>query len=544
MVINASFTPGDFYVDTIAGLCENSTYEFSAWVVNILRSSACGGNAIKPNLTFKIETTRGTVLGKYETGTIAQLTSPQWKQYGLFFKTPPGVNSVVVRITNNAPGGCGNDLALDDISFRPCGPTVSATTLLATGATTNLDICDTDGNDYNLSATISAGYSNPAYQWQVSINDGEWKDIPGAESPAFNRKRTAKGIYRYRITVAEVGNIGKSSCRVVSNTITVNVNEKPAINVKSNSPLCEGEVLQLQSNAAGKITWTGPNGFTANSNPQLKATPAITGKYIVTAVSDAGCINVDSTVVVVKSKPVARASGDKTICEGSSAMLNASGGKSYQWSPVTGVSGVNTATPTASPTETTKYIVTVRDEQGCDDTASVTIQINKKPVAHAGPDKKMNEGQTVTLNGAVEGKDLKYFWTPVTAFANANTLTPVVSPAGDITYTLHAVSNAGCGEGTDNVFVRVFKKINIPNAFSPNGDGINDCWQITALETYPEATITIFNRYGQQVYVSNGYSKPWDGKQNGKALPVGSYYYVIDLHNQLPVVTGWIMILR
>ena len=126
MLINASYTPGDFYVQTVSGLCENSTYEFSAWLLNILKTTSCNGSGIEPNLTFNIETTSGTSLGKYETGRIPQSAVAQWKQYGLFFKTPAGTSSVVIRITNNSVGGCGNDIVLDDITFRPCGPTVSA----------------------------------------------------------------------------------------------------------------------------------------------------------------------------------------------------------------------------------------------------------------------------------------------------------------------------------------------------------------------------------------------------------------------------------
>src|ERR1700730_1300179 len=126
MLVNASVQPGDFYVDTVRGLCPSTTYEFAAWVINVLKPSACGGGGTNPNLTFKIETPSGTQLAKYNTGDIPQLTAPEWKQYGLFFKTEVNSTDVVVRITNNAPGGCGNDLALDDISFRPCGPLVTA----------------------------------------------------------------------------------------------------------------------------------------------------------------------------------------------------------------------------------------------------------------------------------------------------------------------------------------------------------------------------------------------------------------------------------
>jgi gliding motility-associated-like protein len=94
------------------------------------------------------------------------------------------------------------------------------------------------------------------------------------------------------------------------------------------------------------------------------------------------------------------------------------------------------------------------------------------------------------------------------------------------------------------VFVKVFKKVIVPNAFSPNKDGINDTWQLVAIDAYPDADINVFNRYGQAVFTSHGYNKPWDGTYNNDPLPVGTYYYVIDLKFGLPKLKGWVAILR
>ncbi len=125
-----------------------------------------------------------------------------------------------------------------------------------------------------------------------------------------------------------------------------------------------------------------------------------------------------------------------------------------------------------------------------------------------------------------------------------NILNPIASPTDDITYTLTVTSTQNCGVATDKVFVRVYKKIVIPNSFSPNGDGINDFWNIEALITYPQSIMTVFNRYGQQVYRDIGYSKPWNGRYNGEPVPAGTYYYVLDLKNNTPLVTGWVVIVR
>jgi len=94
------------------------------------------------------------------------------------------------------------------------------------------------------------------------------------------------------------------------------------------------------------------------------------------------------------------------------------------------------------------------------------------------------------------------------------------------------------------VFIKVLKAPVIPNAFSPNHDRINDTWQITYLNSYPDCVVEIFNRYGQLVFHSNGYNTPWDGTYKGKDLPVGTYYYVIDTKRITKLLTGSVTLLR
>jgi gliding motility-associated-like protein len=86
--------------------------------------------------------------------------------------------------------------------------------------------------------------------------------------------------------------------------------------------------------------------------------------------------------------------------------------------------------------------------------------------------------------------------------------------------------------------------VTIPNTFTPNGDGINDLWDISALQSYPGCTISIYNRYGALVYNAVNYSRPWDGTANGKQLASGTYYYVIDLKNGKKPFAGSVTLLR
>lgn len=544
MLVNASFNPGDFYVDTVRDLCPNTTYEFAAWILNVLKTTACNGVGKQPNLSFKIETASRVVLGSYDTGDIPPTASGEWKQYGLFFTTPAAVTKIVLRLTNNAAGGCGNDLILDDITFRPCGPTVRST-INFNGSSTSVNVCQDDMTSFNMSASVTNGYANPAFQWQLSRDSVTYTDIPGATTVTYTRNATGSGRYYYRLSVVEAGNISSVSCRVASNVLVVTVSQNPVIQASVNNPVCEEGTLALTANGGTVFNWTGPNGFSsAVSNPQMIASLNKTGKYYVNVTTQNGCKNNDSVFVQVFPKAVVDAGEDQTICEGNSALLSASSAYTYLWAPVTGLSSVTIGNPLAAPRDSTVYSLTIKDINGCTRTDTLRVNVLKRPVAIAGTEVRIFEGQSVTLNGIVKGTAVNFFWTPLTFITNGNVLNPIVNPKDNTTYTLHAVSSVGCGTAEDNVFVRVYKKVIVPNAFSPNGDGMNDEWVIDALTTYSESSISVFNRYGSMVFQSKGYSKRWDGKYNGKPLPLGTYYYTIDLKNGMPLISGWVLIVR
>lgn len=181
---------------------------------------------------------------------------------------------------------------------------------------------------------------------------------------------------------------------------------------------------------------------------------------------------------------------------------------------------------------------------GCTNYKEQTLDIFTAPAVNAGPDKFVLEGGQVTLTPALNvGVPLTYLWTPPTGLNDPTSSFPVASPADDITYTLTVTTPQGC-TASDNVFVKVLKAPIIPNIFSPNGDGVHDRWVIPYLESYPGCTIDVVNRYGQLVFRSVGYTTAWDGKVNGKDVPVGTYYYVIDPKNGRSKVTGYVDIIR
>lgn len=556
MLVNASYAPSVFFTETKdLNLCENTTYEFSAYVLNLFKLSSSDANTVQPDLLFTIKKPDGTILAQKDTYTIQPTAGPEWIKYSVPFSTGAGVTQIVLEIRNNGPGGYGNDLLLDDIEFRACGPNIKVG-FTSVDDTQPKNTCKGQVQNYSLIADLNNGYSNPKEQWQSSTDGGvTWINIPGATNLSYSfqfDENKPVGTYLYRMAAAEGDNINSPNCRVYSDVRTVTVNaylDKPSITAP---PVCEGDALRLAANAPGAVSyeWTGP-GVTAankNQNPLVidNATVAAVGDYQVTVVSAGGCPTPsDKIKATVNLKPVIPVITPHPICKGSATILNETtpNAKSYSWLPVTGLSDPTAASPAAKPAETTTYTVTVTSNEGCTATQTVTVTVMPVPEASISPQKKIFEGQSVVLDAQAKYADT-YLWTPADGLDDPTKLNPVASLTDDITYTLKASSGIGCGFVNVSVFVRVYKKIVIPTSFSPNGDGLNDYWDIEALSTYPKSTMNVFSRSGQKVYTSTGYDKPWNGAYKGYILPSGTYYYVIDLKSGAPLLSGWVLIVH
>lgn len=120
LLVNGNFEPGEFYRQSVRGLCANTTYEVSVWALNLLRANICA-NSIQPNLTLRVESADGRVLQMVDLGNLPEADIPAWRRYATVFSVPEASGTVVVRFINNQGlRGCGNDMALDDIELRQC----------------------------------------------------------------------------------------------------------------------------------------------------------------------------------------------------------------------------------------------------------------------------------------------------------------------------------------------------------------------------------------------------------------------------------------
>ena len=537
MVVNASNSPGIFYQATITDLCPNTTYEFSAWIINILKNTG-----IKPNVRFTIEND-GVEILQFSTNDILENTG--WIKYARTFVTPTNLGVINLKMTNQNPGGGGNDLALDDITFSACGPTLIPS--IVGNALTTAQLCEGNSATFHFKTDVSPGiYQNPRYQWQLNTGNG-FTDLPNEQTPEINVQfqNAVKGVYQYRLLVGDGNNINSANCRIAGSPLTVTVNPQPIPIAENFGPICVGSTIQLNASGGTSYKWSGPNQFTSTEkNPTIaNATKAMEGTYTVQVTAN-GCTSPATTTVEVLAPiiPITNIQS-ATICEGKSVQIEASGGSSYLWTPSNGLSNPQASNPIASPTETTTYTVKVSNG-GCFATTEITINVSKNVTADAGADQTIVTGQSAILNGKVSGDDFTYFWTPSDYLDDPTKLNPIATPTEDITYTLHTSSNLGCNSSIDEVFIKVYPKVIIPNTFTPNGDNVNDSWNIPSITSFPNSIVKVTNRYGQLVYQSNGTFKAWDGKMNGKDLPPAIYYYSIYLNKDFKTYTGWVMLMR
>ncbi len=554
MLVDAESTPGTVLQDTATGLCENMTYQFSAYVTNVLQDNlSCGTSAVLPNLTFSIEDLTGKVLSTYSTGDIPITNEKKWVQYGFTYKTTPGINAVIIKISTNPKDGCGSAFAIDDVVFQNCGPTVSVT---IDGSSADQNVCADYTNPFIMQGTYSAGFTNPVVQWQNSFDSGKtWQDITGATTTTFQVPHRTSGAISYRMVVAEKENISSPNCRIRSNAIYTEVHP-----VKPHTPPqyitgCTGKDYPLPATdpSALQVQWSGPNGYSYNvADPPAIVTDlsyADTGLYTLLQTFYFGCTTTDSIYLHAYPGIVITAQPSHAVCQGISQQLSvtASVAGSFKWTPSDGLSSDAIPDPIATPLDSTIYKVVVTNSGGCQDSAFLPVDVYKPPVITAGEDKIIIVGDTATLDGIVKGTAINYYWSPPDYINDANAMQPKVYPPQDMTYTLNAVSTVGCGSATDDVSVTIFRGLFIPNSFTPNGDGLNDRFRIKALDNYKVLKFVIYNRWGSIVYDSPNITDGWDGTYKSYPQPMGAYIYYLEMQNsngEKIVRKGTIQLLR
>jgi gliding motility-associated-like protein len=287
-------------------------------------------------------------------------------------------------------------------------------------------------------------------------------------------------------------------------------------------------------------TAIGGTGSTTAPTPST-ATAGTTPYYVTQSTSGVVCEGPRALInVVVNPRPAApTVVTPLAYCQNFNApVLTATGTNLLWYNVATGGTGTATApTPSTLSVGSTSYYVS-QSALTCEGARS-TIVVNVSPAlnVNAGVDRIIARGDQVQLAGTSTSVGATYLWTSSTtplALTSAIILNPIANPIFTTIYTLRVSDPTGlCPSVTDDVKIDVVQScINIKNAFTPNGDGINETWfvydQNFCLTNPGGAKVTVFNRYGSKVYESKDYTNNWDGTYNGKPLPDGTYYAVIE----------------
>ena len=503
MVVNASFEPGLFYEQEIDGLCENTLYVFSADIINMIEQSVTGH--IDPNVSFLIDGVQ-----VYSTGDIAQ--ENQWNTYGFTFITDPGQTYVTLSLQNNAPGGIGNDLALDNITFRPCGPEA----LILPFDIAN--ICE-DGDPIDLEATIIGDqYDNPAFQWQQSFDEGmTWEDVPGATSSTFTHTNLASGFYYYRYLLAGAqANVGNPKCRVISNVKIIHVVPKFYTIIDT---LCQGLSFEV-----GNSVYSNAGIYVDSLISSLGCDSIVT--LDLTILPDAG---IDATIIV--NDPQCSDTDDGSIAI--DTVINGTPPLTYYFNNELYLNG-----SVISDLAVGNYLISITDYYGCSFEEEVILEGPPPFIIDLGPDWTVELGESIRLEPISSDMIASYVWQPadlVDCVADCWNLEWV--PPNSLSLSLVAYSENDC-VASDLVLIEVIKnrKVYIPNTFTPNGDGTNDFF--TIFGDIPNVQkiekMIIFDRWGgvafeKHDFLPNEQLNGWDGTSNGETLDAGVFVYLVEI---------------
>ncbi|GAB3769005.1 hypothetical protein GCM10028818_04350 [Spirosoma horti] len=251
-VVNASYQPSEFYSQKVVGLCPGVVYEFSLWALNlnrILQAGACDDYSLRnPIIAMRIELPDGTLISEVVQPAVSRSATPVWTPLSMQFSIPTSGNDIVVKLINKGLGGCGNDLAIDDISFRPIHPVLSIQ--FPGSSVSEVTVCA----DTQLKLTVGAapGYVNPVYQWQQSQDAISWLPVPNANQVTclINPVRAGRTYYRLRNTQSiNASAIGSAQCSAVSNVLVVNGRPDSPFSLGDDVALCQGitKVLGTQN---------------------------------------------------------------------------------------------------------------------------------------------------------------------------------------------------------------------------------------------------------------------------------------------------------
>lgn len=417
----------------------------------------------------------------------------------------------------------------------------------------------TDAKDADGNLQYEWNFGDPTHSTVANPNTATSKD----------GKHTYPVAGTYRVSLKITNSNGCES--IITQNFVVNGNvEKADFIIQNEASLCSNQQVIINNTSMvsyGNVTkiiiykdfLNAPENFQTILNPTAEdialTYPAFGGNaekkvtIRLVAYSGEGCFKNKDTEISLKPTPQLTFSAVPEICQNDGSVLI---NQAHETSGILGKGmytgeGIDEAgrfNPKLVSIGSHLLTYTFVAENGCTELVTQTVVVNKSPVVDAGPMIYILAGGKITIPAQAEGDNLSFKWSPSTGLNRDDVLNPVASPDQDITYTLTVTSDKNCTT-TSSVAVEVLQALTPPNVFTPNGDNINDVWNIKYLDTYPNASVEVFNRNGTRVFFSNlGYKTPFDGTFQNEPLPVGVYYYIINPRNGRKTVSGPLTIIR
>jgi gliding motility-associated-like protein len=471
---------------------------------------------------------------------------------GLFTPSTVGVGTYRIKYTFSSPFGC------VDSAFQ----TITVLAPVTANFGFSLPACETKSISFTDSSSIAAASGN-IVTWSWNFGDGS-PVVVNNSAIATAHIFTSFGSYPVALTTTS-----SNGCKV-SIQKNILINPLPVVGFKFPASICLPDATAIFTDTSSIADGT-QNAFTylwnfddaaSSSNSAVTKNPthrfSTLKSYNVSlqVTSGAGCVQ--STTIAVNTihpQPTAAFVADSTsICQNQFVRFsdNSNGAdgvvNKWLWNFDNGQSSTQQLPVAQTYSEARVFTIELQIENtyGCKDTIVKPFTVYAYPVINAGPDRVLLQGGEITIAAEASGNGLSYLWTPNQFLSSSRILQPVVSglDLDEITYLLTVTAAGGC-RISDDVKVALLKAPVIPNTFTPNGDGINENWTIQYLDVYPNCKIQVFNRNGQPVYESTGYKAPgWDGTYNGKPIPFGTYYYVIEPGSGRKPITGYVTIIK
>ena len=358
-----------------------------------------------------------------------------------------------------------------------------------------------------------------SYQWQPATSLSNATTLSPVANPTVNT--------RYIVTATST-----AGC-LANDTVYVKVNTSPTVGTSADSLICVGGTARLLANSPENVSysWLPTTGLDNPYTAAPFASPAQTTVYKVTISDSNACTARDSlTITVVPQAAFAVTPPYKNICRGDSLQFAASGGQLYQWYPVTNIINPTAATVTVYPQSTTAYRVVITSTT-CNtrDTLNATAIVSlpfKLTVTKLNDVDCFNPQVRLSVTGGAQ-----YVWSPASTLDNPYSANPIATPIANTTYYVTAGNGTACFE-RDSIQVKILTTGNpnsyyLASAFTPNGDGHNDCFGVKDWGGIKSIQFSAYNRWGERVFYSESPIGCWDGTYKGVLQASGTYVYQI-----------------